>query len=118
MKLSDRLQAKLDKARLQPQPPEPFRPNWGLAVAVFTGVTVILAANLPPVPAPVAAPVETQVTAPVAARVETPVTAPVAAPAAAPKQRCVPYASNGTYLPELCGDHDAFAGRLDRAFQD
>ena len=114
MKLSDRLQAKLDKARLQPQPPEPFRPNWGLAVAVFTGVTVILAANLPPVPAPVAAPVETQVTAPVAARVETPVTAPVETTG----QRCNPYASNGTYLPELCGDHDAFAGRLDRAFQD
>ena len=123
MKLSDRLQATLNESRAKRQAqPEPFRPNWGVAAAVFAAVTVILAANLPPVPAPVAAPVETQVTAPVAARVETPVpapvAAPVAAPAAAPKQRCVPYASTGTYLPELCGDHDAFAGRLDRAMQE
>lgn len=89
-------------------------PNWGLAVAVFTGVTVILAANLPPVPAPVAAPVEAPVTAPV----EAPAPAPVTAPVETTGQRCVPYASNGTYLPELCGDHDAFAGRLDRAMQE
>jgi hypothetical protein len=25
--------------------------------------------------------------------------------------KCNPYASNGTYLPELCGDHDPFADR-------
>jgi hypothetical protein len=115
MKLSDRLQVTLDEARAKRQrQAEPSRPNWGLTVAVFTGFTLILAANLPPVPAPVAAPVE--------ARVETPAPAPVAAPVetpvAAPKQRCVPYASNGIYIPELCGDHDAFSGRLDRAMQE
>jgi hypothetical protein len=32
-----------------------------------------------------------------------------------PGQKCVPYASNGTYLPELCGDYDAFAAKADRA---
>jgi hypothetical protein len=61
------------------------------------------------------------------AYVAAPVAAPVATPAATPAdpgidfhavkpgQKCVPYASNGTYLPELCGDHDAFQGRIDRA---
>ena len=29
--------------------------------------------------------------------------------------RCNPYV-NGVYVGELCGDHDAFQGRLDRAF--
>ena len=40
--------------------------------------------------------------------------APVAAPEPAKPVKCSPYASNGTYLPELCGEHDAFADRAAR----
>ncbi len=79
----------------------------GLALALI-GVTLIAHSKRP----------QAYVAAPVAPSVATPVaTAPdpgINFHAVKPGQKCVPYASNGTYLPELCGDHDAFRAKAER----
>ena len=123
MTLSARLQAKLDAARaereLAASRPAPRRQSrsfsrWhavGVALGLATGGAAFLLGaqhptnTLPPTPVIVAEPV-----------------APTAQPAdmtmadlvPATPTKCNPYAANGTYLPELCGEHDAFADRAAR----
>ncbi len=112
MSLSSRLQAKVNANRAEREALLPQERSLldrcfvaGLALGVGGGVLAISFGMRNPSVAPVAAPVA-------------PVVTPVAAPTAPAKesQVCNPYASNGTYLPELCGDNDAFQGRLDRSF--
>jgi hypothetical protein len=116
MSLSSRLQAKVDANRAEREALLPQERSFldrcfvtGLALGVGGGILAISFGMRTPSVSPVAAPV---------APVVTPVAAPVAAPTAPAKERqvCNPYASNGTYLPELCGESNAFQGRLDRAF--
>ena len=118
MSLSDRLNSRLQQSQQQRAARAVSARkrarvlSWASLALVGTGFAV--ASQLPPVPAPVSVP----------APVTTP--APPLAPAAPAQgisdvagkgQKCGPYASNGTYLPELCGDYDAYQGRLDRAFR-
>jgi hypothetical protein len=59
-------------------------------------------------PAPVASPIES---APVDSSMQLP--APININDVKPGTRCNPYV-NGTYVGELCGDHDAFAEKAER----
>ena len=112
MSLSSRLQAKVNANRAEREALLPQERSFldrcfvaGLALGVGGGVLAISFGMRNPSVSPVAAPVA-------------PVVTPVAAPTAPAKERqvCNPYASNGTYLPELCGESNAFQGRLDEAF--
>jgi hypothetical protein len=111
MSLSSRLQAKVNANRAEREALLPQERSFldrcfvaGLALGVGGGVLAISFGMRNPSVSPVAAPV---------APVVTPVAAPTAP--AKPSQVCDPYV-NGVYMGELCGDNDAFQGRLDRAF--
>jgi hypothetical protein len=119
-KLSDRLAARVASARRN-RSAAPSRPPFyaiGVAAGLLLGGAAFLygtnhpSNDLPPTPVITPEPVLAVEPAP-------PAPAPVSvAQAPVQPQRCVPYASNGTYLPELCGDHDAFSDRAERALAD
>lgn len=122
MALSARLQAKLDAARaereLAASRPAPRRQPHaftrlhavGVAFGLLAGGAAFLygaqtpSNTLPPTPVIVAEP---------AAPAEPPALTMADLVPAEPV-KCNPYASNGVYLPELCGEHDAFAARAAR----
>jgi hypothetical protein len=116
--LSEKLQARLDSHRAtraaeatkvnKKQQADPFFLS-GLAlglsasIAAFTFGVNHPTNDLPPVPS--LEPAATVSQAPAGIDFHAPVK---------PGQKCVPYASNGTYLPELCGNYDAFAAKAER----
>jgi hypothetical protein len=118
MNLSDKLEARLQPRRLarqqlqeQTQKRHQKLYNIGVALGLTAGIAAFAFGaqtptnSLPPVPS---------------VSVEAAVPQPAAPPAVnihdvKPGTRCNPYV-NGVYVGELCGDHDAFQGRLDRAF--
>ncbi len=116
MSLSSRLQTKVNANRAQREALAAKNQSFlnrcfavGLALGLGGGVLAIVAGMR-------------QVASSAATRVVTPIAAPVAPPEphnefhnpSVKGQKCVPYASNGTYLPELCGDHDAFREKAER----
>ena len=121
MALSEKIQASLvtrkgteaaklpTKFKRTPKSKDPFFLS-GLAVGVLGGIAII-SVGMRPAPAPAPVPVPAPASAEVVAEPRNEFHNP-----SNKGQKCVPYASNGVYLPELCGDHDAFQGRLDRAF--
>lgn len=127
--LSDRLQTKLDSARAQrafsaqPQPRAFSRLHAiGLGIGLLMGGGAFLygaqtpSNTLPATPVVAAEPTtdwRTKISEATPADLTQPTPVAVSATAAKPV-RCNPYASNGTYLPELCGDHDPFADRAAR----
>jgi hypothetical protein len=116
MSLSTKLQARVNARRQQREATRKRHRNLhniGAALGLTAGIAAFAFGaqtptnSLPPVPA---------------VSVEAAVSQPAAPPAVnihdvKPGTRCNPYV-NGVYIGELCGDHDAFQGRLDRAFAD
>ena len=123
-KLSDRLASRVAQARASQPTPANRPPFYAIGVAaglLLGGAAFLHGTNhptntLPPTPVVTLEPV-LAVAPPVAPPVELPPAVSVDQPPARP-QRCVPDASNGTYLPELCGGHDAFSARAERALAD
>lgn len=119
-KLSDRLASRVAQARASRPAPASCPPFYaiGFAAGLLLGGAAFLHGTgqptntLPPTPVVSPEPVLAVEPAPPA-----PEPVSVDQPPAQP-QRCVPYASNGTYLPELCGDYDAFSDRAERALAD
>jgi hypothetical protein len=125
MTLSEKLQARLDANREAQAPKAPRKRNdpfllSGLALGLSAGVAAFAfgtghpANDLPQTPdwrSKVSHVSRSELGEPIPAATVS--QAPAAPTKAATK--CIPYASNGTYLPELCGDYDAFAAKADRA---
>ena len=115
MSLSDRLNSRLQQSQQQRAvraavvKKRSRALSWASLALVGTGFAV--ASQLPPVPASLTAP--TPVTTP-APTVTPAVPAQDISDVAGKGQKCVPYASNGTYLPELCGEYDAFSDKAAR----
>ncbi len=115
--LSDRLASRVQRSRelRQAQPPASLLHAVGFSAGLLIAGIAFLHGTQNPTndlpSTPVVRPEPVLAVAPTASEPASPATEPVAAEPA----RCVPYASNGTYLPELCGEYDAFSDRAERA---